>query len=104
MSYAEKRIEYNNSWPNKVVEFPIQKAFIELLASKEIKNILIPIKLPNIDDTQFQRLLSFKIDIYDQLPYKPDIAFDIAWRTFEAYTLFHANSNGWNTKKNTCYH
>ncbi|HFK5575204.1 hypothetical protein HZP98_00620 [Elizabethkingia anophelis] len=94
MSYSKKRIEYNNKWPDNVITFSGQQDFYKLLEEKKVENIFKPIILPNIEDEQFQRLLSFKIDIYEQLPYRPDIAFDLAWRTFEAYSSYFATR--WN--------
>lgn len=99
MSYSKKRIDYNNKWPDEVISFSGQEAFHALLNEKGVKNILRPIQIPFIDDFQFQRLLSFKIDIYEQLPYRPDIAFDLAWRTFEAYSAYFAHIGNWNTSK-----
>ncbi|MBK3519718.1 hypothetical protein [Carboxylicivirga marina] len=99
MTYSKKRIEYNNKWPDKVIMFSGQEAFINLLNEKDIQNILCPIQLPLINDFQFQRLLSFKIDIYEQLPQRPDIAFDLAWRTFEAYATYFSKKGNWNTTK-----
>jgi hypothetical protein len=99
MSYSKKRIDYNNKWPDEIISFAGQQAFINLLNEKGIKNILRPIQLPLIEDFQFQRLLSFKIDIYEQLPNRPDIAFDLAWRTFEAYAAYFAHIGTWNTTK-----
>lgn len=99
MSYSKKRVDYNNKWPEKVISFSGQEAFNTLLNEKGIKNILRPIQIPYIDDFQFQRLLSFKIDIYEQLPNRPDIAFDLAWRTFEAYSAYFSHIGNWNTTK-----
>ncbi|MDO6598438.1 hypothetical protein Q4512_16080 [Oceanihabitans sp. 2_MG-2023] len=99
MSYSKKRIEYNNKWPNEVIIFSAQKAFLELLNDKGIINILRPIKLPLIENYEFQRLLSFKIDIYEQLPNRPDIGFDLAWRTFEAYSTYIAKKSNWSVSK-----
>jgi len=99
MSYSKKRIEYNNKWPDKIIEFPAENEFKNLMSEKGIVNILRPIQLPIIEDTQFQRLLSFIIDIYDQLPNRPDIAFDLAWRTFEAYSFYFRKTGGWSSKK-----
>lgn len=99
MSYKKKRIDYNNKWPDEVIIFAGQQDFDKLLNEKGIKNILRPIQLPLIEDFQFQRLLSFKIDIYEQLPNRPDIAFDLAWRTFEAYSAYFAHIGSWNTNK-----
>lgn len=99
MSYSKKRVDYNNKWPEKVISFSGQEAFNTLLNEKGIKNILRPIQIPYIEDFQFQRLLSFKIDIYEQLPKRPDIAFDLAWRTFEAYSAYFATIGNWNTTK-----
>lgn len=98
-SYSKKRIDYNNKWPEEVIVFSGQQAFYDLLKEKGIQNILKPIQLPFIDDFQFQRLLSFKIDIYEQLPNRPDIAFDLAWRTFEAYSAYFTYIGNWNTTK-----
>ena len=98
-NYSKKRINYNNKWPEEVIVFSGQQAFLNLLNEKGVQNILKPIQLPFIGDFQFQRLLSFKIDIYEQLPNRPDIAFDLAWRTFEAYSAYFAYIGNWNTTK-----
>lgn len=99
MSYSKKRIDYNNNWPNKNIEFTAEQSFKNALNDKGLSQIFLPIHLPLIEEFQFQRLLSFKIDIYDQLPLRPDIAFDLAWRTFEAYTAYFAKSNNWRISK-----
>lgn len=99
MSYKKKRIDYNNKWPDEIIIFAGQQDFQKLLNEKGIRNILRPIQLPLIEDFQFQRLLSFKIDIYEQLPNRSDIAFDLAWRTFEAYSAYLAHIGSWNTTK-----
>jgi hypothetical protein len=99
MSYSKKRIDYNNKWPEEEISFSGQVAFRALLNKKGIDNILRPIHIPFLDDFQFQRLLSFKIDIYEQLPNRPDIAFDLAWRTFEAYSAYFAHIGNWKTTK-----
>ena len=99
MSYSKKRIDYNNKWPNQIIIFSAQKSFLELLNSKGVQNILHPVKLPLIESTEFQRLLSFKIDIYEQLPNRPDIGFDLAWRTFEAYSSYIAKKSHWKISK-----
>lgn len=99
MSYSKKRIDYNNNWPDEIIKFSAQQDFEKLLNDKGIKNIFRPIKLPLIEEYHFQRLLSFKIDIYEQLPYRPDLAFDLAWRTFEAYCSFLSRNNNWEISK-----
>lgn len=99
MSYSKKRIEYNNKWPDVLIEFSAENDFKNLMRDKGITNILLPVKLPIIEDFHFQRLLSFKIDIYEQLPYRPDIAFDLAWRTFEAYSVYFSKIGKWTTTK-----
>ncbi len=99
MSYSKKRIDYNNNWPDKVIIFSAQEAYDKLLKDKGVPHILRPIKIPLIEEYEFQRLLSFKIDIYEQLPNRPDIAFDLAWRNFEAYSVFFSVSKGWSTSK-----
>ena len=100
MSYARKRIEYNNKWTDEIIKFSGQEFIYSFLNNKGMKHIFRPIKLPLIDDFQFQRLLSFKIDIYEQLPNRSDIAFDnIALRTFEAYSAYFAKERNWNTTK-----
>lgn len=99
MSYDKKRTDYNNSWPNAKIEFSGQVEYRNLLEAKGITNILLPIQLPVISDYHFQRLLSFKIDIYEQLPDRPDIGFDLAWRTFEAYSTYFSVSKSWTSTK-----
>lgn len=99
MNFKKKRIDYNNNWPNEKYDCDAENKMLELFSDNNIRQILIPIKLPLIEEVQFQRLLSFKIDIYENLPKRPDIAFDLAWRTFEAHTAYHGKTKNWTVKK-----
>ena len=90
--WLNKKIEYNNTWDgSQQWKTELQDVLDKNLAAHGFKQILVPVKLePNACDILFKqenarlaRLFSNIIDIFDELPYRPDVAFDLCWRSFE---------------------
>ena len=86
------RDRYNNTWDgSQQWKTELQDVLDKNLAAHGFKQILVPVKLePNACDILFKqenarlaRLFSNIIDIFDELPYRPDVAFDLCWRSFE---------------------
>ncbi|ENR5961852.1 hypothetical protein ACEWL9_003839 [Enterobacter hormaechei] len=83
VSAKEQRVNFNNSWPKKTL-FPAEKALIDKMTKAGINQIFIPAKLNNSSDQYFHDLLSHYLEALDQLPLRPDIAFDCVWKALDA--------------------
>jgi hypothetical protein len=96
LQWTEARIEYNNSWPSSGVWFrDIQKAFKSYLDENGLIHIFEVVKLNDtakdilFEQAKLNKLVSGIVDIYDELPYRPDEGFDIAWRSLEIFMNHH---------------
>lgn len=98
MTIAEKReyeqtrlrVKYNNEWPSAKWESPLQKELMVNIYNAGLKQVFFPLFLDEdkavdmlFKDAQLNRLLSTLFDMYDELPLRPDTAFDITWRSLE---------------------
>jgi hypothetical protein len=90
-AFTEKRVKYNNSWA-KTGEWKenAQQMLLKRMDECELKQIFVGLELSSKDAviTLFENpglnnLISTVIDIYDELPLRPDMAFDLAWRSLE---------------------
>lgn len=96
-AFTEKRLKYNNSW-EKIGEWKenAQQMLLKRMDENGFKQIFVGLKLSSKDavnnlfeNPELNKLVSTVIDIYDELPLRPDIAFDLAWRSLEiAMELF----------------
>ena len=101
LQWTEARIEYNNSWPaNGVWISDIQKAFESYLNENGFTQIFEVVKLNDtakdvlFKQAKINKLVSSIVDIYDELPYRPDEGFDIAWRSLEIF-MNHQRNIAW---------
>lgn len=101
LEWTDLRVSYNNSWPNNGKWYSdVQKALDEWLQNQNIPQIFTPVKLGDkaidilFQNAKLNKLLSGIIDIYDELPYRPDEGFDIAWRSLEIL-MNHHRSIAW---------
>lgn|GEM_PF-6946604 len=80
-------VDYHNSWNGAIWKDDLQNQFDEAMGENKI--ILSTVKLndkaKNVlhNNPQLNRVVSSLIDAYDDLPYRPDTAFDFCWRAFE---------------------
>lgn len=90
--WLERSINYHNKWDGtEQWKTDVQVLLENRLKEKGIKQILVPVQLePNAlevlykqENVRIARLFVSLTDIYDELPYRPDVAFDLTWRTFE---------------------
>lgn len=96
--WTGKRIEYNNTWPDcGLWQSDIQKELDNWLKQQNLSQIFEVVKLSDTaqqvlyDNAKLNKLFSGILDIYDELPYRPDEAFDVAWRSLEIFMNHHRN-------------
>ena len=83
-----KQIEMNNNWDSvKEVETEAFCLFRERLGDNQL---LTPVKIDSANafetlktDKHLSKIFSSMLDVYNQLPYLPDMAFDAVWRCLE---------------------
>ena len=90
------RVAYNNSWPRAHWNSPLQEALIAKMKAAGVDQVFSPLRLDEssacdilFEDANLNRLLSTLLDLYDELPLRPDLAFDIAWRALEIAIVFY---------------
>lgn len=96
--WTGKRIDYNNTWPDcGMWRSDIQIEFDNWLKQQSLSQIFEVVKLSDTaqqvlyDNAKLNKLVSGILDIYDELPYRPDEAFDVAWRSLEIFMNHHRN-------------
>lgn len=92
------RIEYNNKWPSNGIWYSdVQELLDNYLKEKGYSQVFKVVELKAsakrilFEHPKLNKLVSGIIDIYDELPYRPDEAFDIAWRSLEIFMNHHKN-------------
>lgn len=92
-------VAFHNSWKGAPWIGDLQKKFDEVMGKDN--RILSTVKLQdNAADVLFKnaeinRLFAGVLDAYDDLPYRPDTAFDFCWRAFEILMLMFSNHFNW---------
>lgn len=97
-----KQIEMNNNWDSiKEVETEAFCLFRERLGDNQL---LAPAKIESANafetlkaDKHLSKIFSSMLDVYSQLPYHPDMAFDAAWRCLEYEMKLYA-MRAWGAK------
>lgn len=106
----KRQIDFNNQWPKmKNLELESVKVFGQKLSDANMEQILVPFKWdPDKTFSLFSerralaKVFSSTLDMYDVLPFNPDIAFDIIWRALEISMKYIAN-NCWGYKANRSF-
>lgn len=101
LEWTDKRIAYNNAWP-EVGQWhsDVQQMLDVWLKEQGNKHIFEPVKLSEVardvlfSNAKLNKVVSGIVDIYDELPYRPDEGFDIAWRSLEIF-MNHHRSIAW---------
>ncbi len=108
--WTEKRIAYNNKWPKAGPwHSDVQKILDEWLQGQGITQIFEPVKLSErakdilFSNAKLNKIVSGIVDIYDELPYRPDEGFNIAWRSLEVFMNLH-RSIAWSDDNNKVSH
>ncbi|PGN04328.1 hypothetical protein [Priestia megaterium] len=103
--FYKSRLEYNNKWPNKILNNDsctnLQENFLQLLKKHNMNQLFSPLKLKDIDNPVINVTVSYIIDALDQLPQRPDIAFDQIWRALDYQFHYLKRTRNWNDKNRT---
>ena len=90
------RVKYNNEWPPARWMSPLQEELMVKINKAELKQVFFPLFLEEdkavdllFKDARLNRLLSTLFDMYDELPLRPDTAFDVTWRSLEIVIQFY---------------
>lgn len=99
LDYIRKHLDYHSNWDgNNVWRSDLQIYFDSVLKQNNIDQIIKPLRidvvkafnvLSNSNNAKIAKLFSIFIDLYDELPYRPDAAFDFCWRAFEILTVYY---------------
>ncbi|PRD13957.1 hypothetical protein [Pantoea coffeiphila] len=92
-SIKDQRVDLNNNWPKKSL-FPAEKYLIDKMKTCEVDIVFQPAKLKYSDDQDFHNMLSHYLEALDQLPLRPDIAFDCIWKALDAEFVRLQKVNG----------
>jgi len=107
----ERQVSLNNNWPEITdVETEAINYVRERLANRGLKQILATVKIDKttafaalVSDKQLAKIFSSFLDVYDSLPYHPDLAFDAAWRSLE-YSIRVYAYRAWEYKEDKPLH
>lgn len=90
------RVKYNNGWPTMKWRSPLQEKLLLKMEETGLKQMFFSLVLEEdkavdllFKDAQLNRLLSTLFDLYDELPLRPDAAFDVVWRALEIAIQFY---------------
>lgn len=108
---TRRRVKYNNSWPAEKWISPLQEALLAKMVKAGIDQVFCPLVLDEdkavdvlFEDAELNRIISTLLDLYDELPLRPDAAFDVVWRALEIGITFyfkHFDQQVYNDKKAT---
>ncbi|MCP1244435.1 hypothetical protein NKW54_00565 [Acetobacter cerevisiae] len=82
MNFSEQRVNFHNEWPVKST-FKAEIHFAQRLSEKEQEAPFKPIPIGQNEDADYQRCVGHLLDALDQLPYRPDHAFDHFFRIID---------------------
>ena len=98
----KRQIDFNNQWPKiKSLELESVEKFGQKLSDCKLEQLLVPMHWD--EDKTFAlfdrnhslaKIFSSTLDMYEVLPFCPDIAFDIIWRALEISMKF-MSQNSW---------
>jgi len=89
----QQRVDLNNQWP-KMSLFPAEKSLIDKMDELDITQVFQPAKLKHSENQDFHNMLSHYLEALDQLPLRPDIAFDCIWKALDAEFIRLQKENG----------
>ncbi len=82
MNFSNERVSSHNDWPTEL-RFKAEDAFHKLILEHNSKAPFEPIKLTFSDDPDYQRCIGHLLDALDQMPSRPDYAFDHFFRIID---------------------
>ncbi|GBQ43486.1 hypothetical protein ACM0P6_09045 [Komagataeibacter sucrofermentans] len=82
MNFANARVEAHNIWPAKT-SFKAEEMFIRRLSEIKDKELFKPISIAQNSNADYQRCVGHLLDALDQVPHRPDYAFDNFFRIID---------------------
>lgn len=93
---TRSRVKYNNGWPAAQWRSPLQDTLLANMKKAGLEQVFWPIVLEEdkavdvlFEDAELNRIISTLFDLYDELPLRPDAAFDVSWRALEIVIHFY---------------
>jgi hypothetical protein len=98
-AWTQKRIHYHNVQAKGVTEWKeqAQNVLKKKMEDARLSQIFAPLHLKEDPATEFlfenpvlNKIHSMYCDLYEELPYRPDMAFDVVWRSFEILSKYYS--------------
>lgn len=98
LAWTKKRVKYHNSQAKGIIVWmeQAQNVLKSKMNGAGLKQIFVPLHLKEEFSTQFlfenaklNKIHSMYCDNYEELPYRPDMAFDVIWRSFEVMSKYY---------------
>ncbi len=105
-AWTQKRIHYHNVQAKGVTEWKEQAQNVLTQKMDECKLVQIfePLHLNEatafeilFEQAKLNKIHSMYCDLYEELPFRPDMAFDVVWRSFEVMSKYYSGEV-WNDK------
>ena len=98
-AWTQKRVHYHNRQAKgtEVWMEQAQKVFGSKMEEAHLAQLFVPLHLNEVPATEFlfvnarlNKIHSMYCDLYEELPFRPDMAFDVVWRSFEVMSKFYS--------------
>ena len=99
LAWTQKRVNYHNRQARGTVVWmeQAQNVLKKKMEDVRLPQIFIPLHLKEEPTTEFlfenaklNKIHSMYCDLYEELPYRPDMAFDVVWRSFEVMSKYYS--------------
>ena len=100
-AWTQKRIHYHNVQAKGVTEWKeqAQNVLKQKMDKVRLLQIFEPLHLNEAKALEIlfaqailNKIHSMYCDLYEELPYRPDMAFDVVWRSFEAMSKYYCGT------------
>jgi len=97
-AWTQKRIHYHNVQAKGVTVWKeqVQNVLNQKMDEAKLFQIFEPLHLNEataleilFDEPRLNKIHSMYCDLYEELPYRPDMAFDVVWRSFEVISKYY---------------
>jgi len=99
LAWTKKRVNYHNRQAKGPVEWmeEVQNVLKQKMGDAKLDQIFEPLHLKEslaieilFKNARLNKIHSMYCDLYEELPYRPDMAFDVAWRSFEVMAKYYS--------------
>lgn len=97
-AWTQKRIHYHNMQAKGPVVWieQVQNVLKDKMTEMQLAQIFVPLHLNEVTavdclfkNAKLNKIHSMYCDLFEELPYRPDMAFDVAWRSFEVMGKYY---------------